>query len=85
MTGKRECTFFGGEVRSYTLDQLTNYALTKQPTVIEDPSSDEEYVNGGSRSKSEDEACPKSTVVEEDMTVEECPTDEAHTEKYNND
>ena len=35
VTEKRECTFCGGEVSSYTLARLTNYALTQQPTVIE--------------------------------------------------
>ena len=51
MTEKRECTFCGGEVSSYTLAQLTNHALTQEPMVIEFPSSDEGYLSGGSGSK----------------------------------
>ena len=73
------------EVSSYNLSQLTNYASTNQPLVVEDPSSDKEYLVGGSRSKSEDKARPKSPVAEESPTVEECSPNEACTERDNND
>ena len=56
--------FCDREVSSYTLDQLTTYSSTQQPLGIEEPWSDEEYLGGGIRSKSEDEVRPKSPVVE---------------------
>ena len=74
---KQECTFCDGEVSSYTLSQLTKYALAQQTPVIEDPSRDEEYCGGGGGIKSDDEARPKIPLVEEAPTVEECPTNEA--------
>ena len=66
------------------MDQLTNYESTYQPQVIEYISSEEEYLGGGSRRKSEDEARPKRPTAEESQTVEECPTNKVFTEKYNN-
>ena len=52
------------------MDQLTNDASSQEPLIIEEPSSDEEYLGGGIGSRSEVEACPKIMVVEEAPTVE---------------
>ena len=70
LRGKQEYEFCDKEVSSYALDQLTNDTSAQQPLMIEDPSSDEEYLGCRSGSGSDDEACPKILVVEEAPTVE---------------
>ena len=57
----------------------------QKPPVIEDLSIDEEYLIGWSGIKNEDKVRPKSPIVEEAPIVEEFPTNEACTEKDNND
>ena len=74
LIGNQECTSCDGEVNICTLGQLKKYPSSQQHPVIEDQSSDEEYLGGGSGREREDESSPKITVVEEAATLNKFPT-----------